>query len=137
MVGKKIRKIRKNADLTLDEMEKLTGISKTYLSDLETGKAENPSIKILRKIASSLEIDVAELLQDTGEEKERTGIVFNHPGAFDDLEVKEDFSEKKYKKVLALVEETLRDPEISVERREELADSIISLLEWVLKLQKE
>lgn len=40
-----LRGCRKNAGITLREVEKKTGISNAYLSQLETGKITNPSYK--------------------------------------------------------------------------------------------
>lgn len=42
--------LRKRAGKTLREVEKSTGISNAYLSQLETGKVDNPSYKNVRTL---------------------------------------------------------------------------------------
>ena len=42
--------LRKKAGMTLREVETATGISNAYLSQLETGKIDNPSYKIVRTL---------------------------------------------------------------------------------------
>lgn len=44
------RELRKSAKLTLRKVEKDTGISNPYLSQLENGIVENPSYKIVRTL---------------------------------------------------------------------------------------
>lgn len=41
------RKLRKDSGLTLREVEKNTGISNPYLSQLETGKIKDPSYRVV------------------------------------------------------------------------------------------
>ena len=44
------RKRRKSKGLTLREVEKITGISNSYLSQLETGKVKSPSYEVVKKL---------------------------------------------------------------------------------------
>jgi len=44
------KEMRKSKGLTLRKVESLTGISNPYLSQLETGKINNPSYDIVRKL---------------------------------------------------------------------------------------
>lgn len=44
------RDMRKSKGLTLRKVESLTGISNPYLSQLETGKINNPSYDVVRKL---------------------------------------------------------------------------------------
>ena len=44
------KEMRKSKCLTLRKVESLTGISNPYLSQLETGKINNPSYDIVRKL---------------------------------------------------------------------------------------
>jgi transcriptional regulator with XRE-family HTH domain len=61
-----IRALREEKGLTLGELERLSGVSKGYLSQLEGGKASNPSLDSLRKIAAALGVQISDLL---GEER--------------------------------------------------------------------
>lgn len=64
-IGEKIRKIRKENKLTIVELAEITGLSKTTISDTETGKT-NPSNDTILKIAKALNIDVKDLCKGTG-----------------------------------------------------------------------
>lgn len=50
-LGQELRRARLAANLKLRQVEADTGISNAYLSQLETGKADNPSTTVLRKLA--------------------------------------------------------------------------------------
>jgi len=60
-IGKRIRHIRNDKGLSLDELAKRTGFAKSYLSQIENLKRE-PSISALSQIAHVLEVDVLFLL---------------------------------------------------------------------------
>ncbi|MGB9856798.1 MAG: helix-turn-helix domain-containing protein [Dictyoglomaceae bacterium] len=59
-VGKKIRELRKERNLTLEELSKRTGLSLSYISLIERG-LKNPSLKALEKIASCFGLTPAAL----------------------------------------------------------------------------
>ncbi|MEW5952136.1 MAG: helix-turn-helix transcriptional regulator [Bacillota bacterium] len=52
-IGRKIRKLRQEQDLTLKELAARVGISLSYLSDIERNRS-NPSVDTLQSIASAL-----------------------------------------------------------------------------------
>lgn len=56
-----IKPIRKKRNLTLYELSKRTGISRTYLRNLENNKQFNPTLFILQKIAEELEVNIKDL----------------------------------------------------------------------------
>jgi transcriptional regulator with XRE-family HTH domain len=60
-IGKRIRDVRRDNGLSLDELAKKTGFAKSYLSQIENLKRE-PSISALSQIAHVLEVDVLFLL---------------------------------------------------------------------------
>lgn len=60
-IGKRIRDVRRDKDLSLDELARKTGFAKSYLSQIENLKRE-PSISALSQIAHVLEVDVLFLL---------------------------------------------------------------------------
>lgn len=62
-----IKPIRKKKNLTLYELSKRTGISRTYLRNLENNKQFNPTMFILDKIAEILEIEIKDLFYSTTE----------------------------------------------------------------------
>ncbi|MDE0084286.1 MAG: helix-turn-helix transcriptional regulator [Candidatus Poribacteria bacterium] len=61
-LGQKIRKLRKEKELSLNKLAENAGISKAYLSQLENDVSKQPSAEILLKIASALGITIADLL---------------------------------------------------------------------------
>lgn len=69
MIGKNIHTLRKRRRLTLSELAERAGISKSYLSNIERNLYQNPSIRVLKKIAKVLEVDLKTLLI-TGQSEE-------------------------------------------------------------------
>jgi XRE family transcriptional regulator of biofilm formation len=63
MIGKNISTIRKQRGLTLSELAIRTGISKSYLSNIERNLKQNPSIQVMEKIALVLKVDLKMLLK--------------------------------------------------------------------------
>jgi len=57
-IARKIRQIRKQSRLTLEEVARRTGFTKSYLSMVESGK-KSPPIATLSKIAQALSVDMA------------------------------------------------------------------------------
>jgi XRE family transcriptional regulator of biofilm formation len=62
MIGKNIYELRKQKGITLSELAKRSKVSKSYLSNIERELNQNPSIQVVEKIASVLEVDVKLLL---------------------------------------------------------------------------
>jgi len=60
-VAENLRDLRRKRDLSLDEAAQKTGVSRAGLSQIETGKT-NPTLGVLWKIASGLDVPFAELL---------------------------------------------------------------------------
>lgn len=61
-LGKRIRELRLGADMTLEELAEKAGSTKQYLGDIENGKKNNPSAKLLLNIAKVLNTTVDYLL---------------------------------------------------------------------------
>jgi transcriptional regulator with XRE-family HTH domain len=64
-LGSFIRSQRRLANLTLREMAELAKVSNPYLSQIERGLHE-PSVRVLRSIASALNISAETLLAQAG-----------------------------------------------------------------------
>lgn len=60
-LGQRIRELR-TGRMTLSELAKQAGISKAYLSQIETGQVEKPSAQSLYQIAAALGTSVGVLL---------------------------------------------------------------------------
>lgn len=52
-----LKKLRKSKGYTLEKLSKLSGVSTTYLSDLENGNQRRPSLIIIERIAIGLNED--------------------------------------------------------------------------------
>lgn len=63
MIGKNIYELRKKRGLTLSELAGRANISKSYLSNIERNMNRNPSIQVVKKIASVLDVDLHMLLK--------------------------------------------------------------------------
>jgi len=63
-LGGKLRLIRKNKGLTLSEIAEETGISSSYLSEIERGNVK-PSISTIKKIAKVLGVPVETIMGET------------------------------------------------------------------------
>ncbi|SHK61121.1 helix-turn-helix domain-containing protein [Paramaledivibacter caminithermalis] len=59
-----IKIIRLNKNLTLKELSEISGVAYGYISDLENGKAVNPTYATLKKIAKALEVPISELIEE-------------------------------------------------------------------------
>lgn len=64
MYHNRMREIRTEEGITLDELAEKTGISIGYLSHLERGTRNNPSIKLMDKISSALNRSILEVFFD-------------------------------------------------------------------------
>ncbi|HVX24384.1 MAG TPA: helix-turn-helix transcriptional regulator [Candidatus Saccharimonadales bacterium] len=59
-LGKRLKQLRHEANLTQEKLSIATGISQTYISGIETGH-RNPSIKTLDKIAKALGVRLSDV----------------------------------------------------------------------------
>jgi mannose-6-phosphate isomerase-like protein (cupin superfamily) len=77
-IGKRIRSIRQEKRMTLDELARRTGFGKSYLSQIENLKRE-PPISTLAKIAYILNVDVFYLLSGEIRQADAQGISIVKP----------------------------------------------------------
>lgn len=61
LIGKRIRLLRLERGLSQVDIEKAAGISRSHLSNIESGKIENPGLHTLERIASALKISISYL----------------------------------------------------------------------------
>lgn len=64
-IGQRVRKHRKRADLSLDQLARLSGVSAAMLSQTEQNKA-NPTIAVIWKIARALNVGISDLVDTAG-----------------------------------------------------------------------
>lgn len=61
-----IRKLRKERSLTIRQVEKYSGVSNSYLSQIENGMRGIPKPNILEKISKALKVPYEELMEKAG-----------------------------------------------------------------------
>ncbi len=66
LVGRNVRRIRKDKGLTQETLAEVSGFSQQYLSDLERGR-RNPSIVTLYELSQALGVSHVDLVQPDGE----------------------------------------------------------------------
>lgn len=69
-IGLRIRQVRKQRGLSLEDLAGQTKLSKGLLSKIENFRAM-PSLPVLASIASSLKVDMAELVRDIGADSDK------------------------------------------------------------------
>lgn len=61
-LGKKVRQIRKEQNLSLRDLEKLTGLTYSFIANIERGIVKDPRISTVIKLAKGLGISIDELV---------------------------------------------------------------------------
>ncbi len=62
-IGRKIKQLRSEKNLTLAQLAQMSSVSKSMLSQIERGRT-NPTLAILWALTQSLEIDISDLLNN-------------------------------------------------------------------------
>lgn len=61
-LGERLRQLRQQAGMTQAALAEAAGISKPYLSELESDAGRRPSAELLLRLADALEVTIADLL---------------------------------------------------------------------------
>jgi transcriptional regulator with XRE-family HTH domain len=69
--GQRLKFLRKYRNMSQDAVSLVSGIDRSYISEIETGKS-SPTAVIIYKIAKALNVEPSELLKDGVSEPERT-----------------------------------------------------------------
>lgn len=67
-----LKKHRMAKGLSLQKLADEIGVSKAHIWDLETERAQNPSLETLQKLSSKLGVSIASLIGESPEESEET-----------------------------------------------------------------
>jgi transcriptional regulator with XRE-family HTH domain len=71
-IGGRVHEIRKGRGLTLDELARQSGVSKSMLSQIERGKV-NPTYATLWSITQALDIEISQLIEQAATSSETKG----------------------------------------------------------------
>lgn len=63
-VGQKIKMLRRIKNISQSKLSEVTGISRSYISEMENGKYENISINILCDLCRGLEVTPNDLIPE-------------------------------------------------------------------------
>ncbi len=66
-IGTRVKQLRQSRDLSLNDLSRLSGVSKAALSQLESGSS-NPRIDTLDSIAIALRLPLGDLLGGSNEQ---------------------------------------------------------------------
>jgi XRE family transcriptional regulator of biofilm formation len=69
MIGSRIKRLREEKKFSITELARVSGVSKSYLSQIERGVQSNPSLQFLLKISSPLGTTLDYLLVEATSEK--------------------------------------------------------------------
>ena len=74
-VGARIRYLRKQLNLSLKDLERMTGVSPSYINRIEKGERKAPSVPIIYKLAPVLQVSPQELMEMTEEEEREKDVI--------------------------------------------------------------
>jgi len=63
MIGNNVKQILEEKNISMYRLSKITGISSSYISEMISGKYNNPSADILQKLSTALGVSVTKLLK--------------------------------------------------------------------------
>ncbi len=63
MSGPRLRRLRRERRMTLDELAAEAQVTRPYLAQLETGLRTNPSLLVLQRLAKALGMEAGELVE--------------------------------------------------------------------------
>ncbi|WLR49009.1 helix-turn-helix transcriptional regulator [Halobacillus litoralis] len=73
-IGEKIRVLRVGKGMSVNEFAKKSGVSKSYISNIERDVQKNPSLIIMGKLAKTLDVPLEELLTHKYGEDEKKDV---------------------------------------------------------------
>lgn len=84
--GSYIRQLRNNKKMTIRQLELYSGVSNSYLSQLENGKRGIPSPDIIKKLSEGLKVSYTEMMI-------KAGYIDADPENMSDEEIDEELQE--------------------------------------------
>ncbi|QRG66234.1 XRE family transcriptional regulator [Brevibacillus choshinensis] len=77
MLGKSIQELRTRKGISMSELADRAGVTKSYVNALERGIKTNPSIQVLEKISTVLDMDLESLVRYV-HDRQDGNIPFDH-----------------------------------------------------------
>ncbi len=87
----RIREIRIEKNLSLEKLSRKSSVNLAYLSQLERGEKQNPSINLLYDIATALSVNIKELFytkEDISDLQQKMYLNINQNGFSDEKNLK-------------------------------------------------
>ncbi|KZL94324.1 helix-turn-helix domain-containing protein [Clostridium magnum] len=109
MFGENIKRIRERKGLGVNELSRLSGVNASYISAMERGEKDNPTITTLKKLADVLNVTIDELIRS-----ETTTYTLQDNGIEDNL-VREDaalYEIREFKTAESAMQFILKQPAI-------------------------
>lgn len=133
-VSNKLRNLRNENNLTLKELSAKSGISVSFISDIEN-RRRNPSIETLKTLADALSVSVNDFFDDNNEDTRKD---INIPQEYSDKYKVTSRDKKQYEEEMKKANEAFfMNDELSEEAKKEMLD-LMSELFWKAKsLNKE
>jgi transcriptional regulator with XRE-family HTH domain len=103
-LGEELRRLRLEKGVSLREVEKATEVSNAYLSQLENGKTEQPSPRVLHKLAEYYHIPYNRLMEIAGYLKPSENARANKVGSLQAALMSGDLTEEEEKTVAQFIE---------------------------------
>jgi transcriptional regulator with XRE-family HTH domain len=122
-LSSKLRSIRKQNNLTLKELSIKSGLSISFISDIENDR-RNPSIEKLQDLAKALNVSVSEFFENTSELKIPEDYLEKHKITNKDLKQRDN--------VLDHAETFMMDDTVDENDKEKLFE-IVNRLYWEAK----
>lgn len=111
-LGNRIKSLRKAQNLTQQKLADRVEVSRIYVQALESNR-RLPSMKLLKRLAPALEVDVTDLLMDLGTSQDKPGRV-QLESMLDNGELEiwyrsKKLTEQELRRVHRIIEATLED----------------------------
>jgi transcriptional regulator with XRE-family HTH domain len=103
-LGEELRRLRLEKGVSLREVEKATEVSNAYLSQLENGKTEQPSPRVLHKLAEYYHVPYNRLMEIAGYLRPSENARANKVGSLQAALMSGDLTEEEEKTVAQFIE---------------------------------
>ena len=135
MYGEKLKQLRKEKKISQKELAELSGLSISYIQQIESGKKNNPSLEALTAIAKVLDTPMYHLLDDSMKEYKdefyfKQCIDWLRPILIDEPEYASEEAQRIYGYTLTILE-TLEHAYNNPNIREEYYYDVVNFLQYL------